>query len=200
MTAVYWNVALCKLADVYRRLGGQGCLHRQGRWSSQKAAIFRSCSVQIQPRGRWSSQKAAFSGLVQCKLRSRYLFRIYSVTCEDTLIQKLRFCVILFGSTGCKIYQRPCWQIVKLSLAPRALRGQQTGPSRGSHCLFPSSTRNIKPGDKLISSFCFWRHIAYRLGFGIQIAYFSAADFYFTDVYTGRTFLLKLQWFNFISC
>jgi len=52
---------------------------------------------------------------------------------------------------------------------PQSPRGQQTDPSRGSNCLFPSSTRNIKPGDKLISSFCFWRHIAYRLSFGLQI-------------------------------
>lgn len=128
------------------------------------------------------------------------MFRTYSVTCEYNLIQKLHFCIILFGSTRCKIYLRPCWQIVKLSLAPRTPRGQQTGPSRGSHSLFPSSTRYIKPGDKLNSYFCFWRHIAYRLGFGIEITHVGAADCYFTDVYTSRTFLLKLQWFNFISC
>lgn len=178
MTAVFWDVAFCRLTDVYRRLGGQGCLHRQGRWSSQKAAIFRSHSVQI--------QEAVF-------------VQNYSLTCEDNLIQKLYFCIILFGSTRCKIYLRPCWQIVKLSLTLRAPCGQQTGPSRGSHCLFPSSKRNIKPGDKLISSFCFWRLIAYRLGFGIRITHFGAADCYFTNVYTGRTFLLKLHWFNFVS-
>jgi hypothetical protein len=57
-------------------------------------------------------------------------------------------------SCGCKIYLRPCWLIVKPSPRPPCPSGPQVGPSRGSHCLFPSSTKNMKSGHKLISSFC----------------------------------------------